>query len=184
MFFTVPGLRNSDEAHWQTQWEKQLPNQFQRIQQEDWAHPDRETWVNQIEKTLQAYPSEEIVLIGHSVGCATIVHWWNTFQKPVRAAMLVAPSDVEREDYPAYITGFSPMPLVTLPFPTLVVASTDDHVVSLARASYFARCWGAKLHVVENGGHLEGKSGFGPWPKGWDLLHNFVSRIETIDYGN
>jgi len=170
IYLNVPGLRNSGPLHWQSLWEEQYPELFRRIEQENWAAPSRENWVPRIQEELSAYEPKEVILIGHSVGCAAIVHWYQTYQLSIRGALLVAPSDVDRADYPAYITGFAPMPLAPLPFPSIVVASSDDHVVSEERAAFFAEAWGSQLVVIEEAGHLEDKAGFGPWPKGLELL--------------
>ena len=155
MYFNIPGLRNSGADHWQTIWEKKYPQKFIRINQDNWEEPDCTTWIQRIEDTLSHHHLEEVILIGHSVGCATIVNWFGKFQHKIKGAILVAPSDVERGDYPIYITGFIPLYLKPLPFKTIVIASTDDHVVDFERAEYFANIWGSEFITIENGGHLE-----------------------------
>ena len=170
MNFNIPGLRNSDAVHWQSIWERKYPEQFSRIQQENWQEPECSSWIQRIEDTLSTAKLEEAILIGHSVGCAAILQWFARYQKPVKGALLVAPSDVDHPCYPSYIRGFSPMPLAKLPFKTIVVASTNDHVVALERARYFSDCWGSTFESVSDAGHIEGKSGYGAWPEGLDLL--------------
>lgn len=167
--FSIPGLRNSNTDHWQSQWENQHDNFF-RINQTNWEQPDCQTWVNQINKILQPVLEDTIVISAHSVGCAAFVHWYSQFRQPLKGALLVAPSDVEHPGYPDYITGFAPLPLQKLPFKTIVVASTNDHVVALDRAKYFAGCWGSELIILENAGHIEPKSGFGAWKEGLLIL--------------
>jgi predicted alpha/beta hydrolase family esterase len=173
MYFNIPGLRNSGPNHWQTLWEKQYPSKFIRIQQDNWEQPDCEIWIQKLEEVLSQYEMEEIILIGHSVGCATIVNWFGKFQHRIKGALLVAPSDVERGDYPKYITGFIPLYLQPLPFKTIVVASTDDHVVDYERADYFASIWGSELITINEGGHLEGNIGTNNWQEGIQLLEKF-----------
>lgn len=170
MNFNIPGLKNSDAAHWQSIWEKRYPEQFVRIQQDNWHEPECNSWVQQIEDTLSTAKLEEVILIGHSVGCAAIIRWFARYRKPVKGALLIAPSDVDRPDYPPYIKGFAPMPLIKLPFKTIVVASTNDHVVDMEKARYFADCWGSTFKSIPDAGHIEGKSGYGEWPEGLDLL--------------
>ncbi|MCB0481172.1 MAG: alpha/beta hydrolase [Flavobacteriales bacterium] len=58
-----------------------------------------------------------------------------------------------------------------MPFPSIVVASTNDHVTSIDRSKKFASDWGSELIVLDNAGHIEPKSGFGEWPLGIQLLH-------------
>lgn len=170
MNFNVPGLRNSGPAHWQSIWEKEYPEQFTRIQQDNWQKPDCNAWISRMEEVLRNKNLEEIILIGHSVGCAAILNWYKKYGRKVKGALLVAPSDVDSPKYPSYITGFAPMPLEKLHFKSIVVASTNDHVVSLNRARYFADCWGSALVELKGAGHIEEKSGFGEWPEGLELL--------------
>lgn len=136
-FINVPGLRNSGPQHWQSEWEKTNPTKFIRVQQENWEAPNKELWVKALLELIETI-HEPVVLTGHSVGCATIVHAAAQQGEKILGALLVAPSDVESENYPTYITGFSPLPLRKLPFLSTVVASTNDHVVTLERARYFS----------------------------------------------
>jgi predicted alpha/beta hydrolase family esterase len=62
------------------------------------------------------------------------------------------------------------MPLVRLPFPSVVVASSDDPYVTVERATTFATAWGSALKLVEGAGHLNSASGLGEWPAGYALL--------------
>lgn len=175
MYFNIPGLRNSGPNHWQTTWEKQFPNDFIRIQQDNWERPDCDSWMNRLEEVLSQHDLSDAILIGHSVGCATIVNWFGKYQHRIKGALLVAPSDVERGDYPTYITGFIPLHLQKLPFPSIVVASTNDHVVDYERAEYFADIWGSEFVTIENGDHLEGAIGTNNWSEGIALLNSFAT---------
>lgn len=166
----IPGLRNSDAGHWQTDWERNYPKEFGRVNQSDWERPNKDAWVNRIELELEDCNYENLVLIGHSVGCATIVHWQNEFAHHIKGALLVAPSDVDHPNFPSYITGFAPMPVRKLPVPSIVVASSDDHVVTIERAKHFATCWGSEFVIIQNAGHIETKSGFGKWEYGLELV--------------
>jgi predicted alpha/beta hydrolase family esterase len=88
----------------------------------------------------------------------------------VRGALLVAPSDTEADSYPPGTSGFVPMSTQRLPFPTIMVASTDDPYVTQDRAQTFSQVWGSELVWVENAGHINGQSGYGVWPQGVELL--------------
>lgn len=99
-----------------------------------------------------------------------IVKWHEKFGHNIKGALLVAPSDSEKEGYPSYIRGFVPIPTKTLPFQTIVAASDNDHVTEIERSKEFARNWGSKLVLLENAGHIEPKSGFGDWPLGLGLI--------------
>jgi len=60
--------------------------------------------------------------------------------------------------------------ILPLPFPTIVVASTDDPFVSPERAAAFANAWGSRLVTLPGAGHINADAGFGPWPEGCGLL--------------
>ncbi|QCK15801.1 RBBP9/YdeN family alpha/beta hydrolase [Mangrovivirga cuniculi] len=165
MKVNIPGLHNSDENHWQTLLEKTHPEDFIRINQENWDQPECNAWINKIERDLLTKNHLDLILIGHSIGCIAIVKWVEKFGHAIKGALLVAPSDSENENYPSYIKGFTPIPKSKLPFPTLVVGSTNDHVTTVERTKEFAANWGSKLIMLEDAGHIEPKSGFGPWPQ-------------------
>ncbi len=173
-FFIVPGLGNSGPAHWQTYFERQNPA-FTRIEQREWDAPARAEWVATIDQALADEDLSQVVLIGHSLGCTTIAHWANTYGHRLKGALLVAPSDVETPQYATFpTTGFGPMPLQRLPFPSKVVTSTNDPWVSLDRARQFAEAWGSELVVIGEAGHINAASGHGDWPEGLALLQEWV----------
>ncbi len=169
-FFIVPGLGNSGPGHWQTRFEHLGPA-FTRIQQRDWDNPDCSEWVSTLEQALRVEDLSTVVLIAHSLGCATIAHWALRYGHTLRGALLVAPVDVETAEFAALLpTGFTPMPVERLPFPSKLVASANDIWMSPARAEYFARAWGSELIEIGLAGHINPASGFGEWPAGRALL--------------
>jgi predicted alpha/beta hydrolase family esterase len=166
---TVPGLWNSGPQHWQSHWEKQHPS-WKRVQQRDWDHPDREEWVTTLDEAIRVSPSPP-VLAAHSLGCALVAQWAaDRGGEGVAGALLVAPSDVEAPDYPIEGRSFSGMPMGKLPFPTVLIASTTDEYVTIERARSFAAAWGSRLVVLGAAGHINGVSGYGPWPGGERML--------------
>lgn len=168
-YLIVPGLGNSGPQHWQTYFEQSGPH-FSRIQQEEWEAPECEAWINRIEEKVSEFDPEQVVLIGHSLGCTAIAHWARRFNRNIKGAMLVAPSDIENPVYTFPAVGFSPIPLEKIPFPTLVVASTDDPWVSFERAAFFASAWGSEFVSLGPAGHINVASGHTTWDEGLALL--------------
>lgn len=165
---TVPGLWNSGPQHWQSHWEAADPSVV-RVLQRDWETPVRDEWVATVEAAV-ARAGPHVVLAGHSLGCATLAFWALQTRLSVRGLLLVAPSDTEAPGYPKGTTGFVPLPLARLPFPSIVVASSDDEYVSLARARAFAAAWGAGLVEAGPLGHINSASNLGMWPLGQELV--------------
>jgi predicted alpha/beta hydrolase family esterase len=163
----LPGYQDSGPEHWQTLWERTHPG-LRRVVQRDWEDPERDEWVAALDRAIAA-AGGPVVLVGHSLGALTAIHWAARHRGPVRGALLVAPPDVERPDF-LPMPGFAPIPLGPLPFPSIVVASADDPFTRLERARHFARCWGSEFVDLGRAGHVNAAAGFGPWPAGEALL--------------
>ncbi|MFF2043422.1 RBBP9/YdeN family alpha/beta hydrolase [Kitasatospora sp. NPDC058170] len=173
-YLVLPGYQGSEAEHWQSRWEAADPADFRRVRQADWDHPDPDAWVAELDAAVAlAAAAGPVVLVAHSLGCATVARWVATapagHTAAVRGALLVAPADIDTADVPALL-GFRPVAVQPLPFPAVVVSSTDDPWVTPERARHFARAWGARY--VEPGayGHLNAASGLGDWPEGRKLL--------------
>jgi predicted alpha/beta hydrolase family esterase len=173
---TVPGYTSSGPDHWQSHWERAEPT-ISRIEQRDWDHPEPAEWAAALETAIAPATAASTVLIGHSCGSLAVAHWVAQYGRSVAGAFLVAPSDVERPGVLAVLEAFGPVPLLRLPFPSLVVASEDDPYCSPERAEVFARAWGSKLVFVGRAGHLNKASGHGPWPEGRALLQDFCAQL-------
>ncbi|MGI5169349.1 RBBP9/YdeN family alpha/beta hydrolase [Spirillospora sp. CA-253888] len=168
---TVPGYQSSGPAHWQTLWERADPARFTRVEQRDWDLPEVADWTAALDEAVAARP-EPVLLAAHSLGCVTVARW--AAERPerasaVRAALLVAPADVERlPDLP--LGSFAPISRARLPFPATVVASQDDPYMAFDRAKDFAAAWGAEFVDAGAAGHINADSGLGEWPEGRRLL--------------
>ncbi len=171
----VPGLGGSGPTHWQTLWAAE--HGYDSVEQRDWAAPDLDEWVATLDAAVHA--GDEVVLVGHSLGCHTIAHWAAALPSDrVIAALLVAPPDI---DYAVHngapeIAGFGPPAAVELPFPTTVVLSRTDPWGTYAAGSALATVWGARLIDVGDQGHLNVASGHGPWPEGHSILTTILTK--------
>lgn len=179
-YLIVPGWQGSGDDHWQSHWQRSLPNGC-RVEQADWMVPVREDWVAALELAVTA-STQPVILIAHSLGCVTVAHW--AAQAPrsslqqVLGALLVAPADVERPNCPPALQNFAPIPRQLLPFPTQVVSSDNDAAVSAPRALELARDWGAEAGIVTGAGHINVKSGHQRWEQGFAYLYRLQGRLE------
>lgn len=173
---TVPGLNCSGPTHWQSLWER-FRTDTVRAELGMWDRPHRNSWVTKLDQTIRTVRSP-VVLVAHSLGCLAVA-WWaalsgQPYGWPVAGALLVAPADVDRHDAPRELKGFAPSPMAPLPFPSLLVSSTDDPWIEQARARSLAAQWGS--HFVDAGalGHINALSGIGDWAEGQQLLSRLV----------
>ena len=165
----LPGYGDSGPDHWQSHWER-ADSVCRRVTQDDWLAPRLEHWLAALDRHV-AECAAPPVLVAHSLACALVAHWAGRARSTANGALLVAPADVDSPLRTAdEVRNFSPMPMVRLPFPSIVVASTDDPFVSVDRATAFAAAWGSRLVTLEHAGHINADAGFGPWPEGRALL--------------
>ena len=72
-------------------------------------------------------------------------------------------------------------PYHRLPFPSIVVASTDDIYASLNHAQRSAAEWGSELIMIGAVGHINAESGLDQWKEGWDLVQRMLQRSEGMN---
>ncbi|CAD5106656.1 alpha/beta hydrolase [Zestomonas carbonaria] len=179
-YLILPGWQGSSDDHWQSHWQRSLPNAT-RVEQRDWHAPRREDWVAALEEAIAAEPTP-VILVAHSLGCVTVAHW--AAQAPlallrrVRGALLVAPADVERPGCPEALRDFAPIPSDLLPFPVQLVGSDNDHAASVPRLLDLARDWGAETAILSGAGHINVKSGHHRWEQGFAYLYRLQGLIE------
>jgi predicted alpha/beta hydrolase family esterase len=173
----LAGLWDSGPRHWQTLWEQKHPG-WMRVPHRDWFNPECHEWVAELDAAVAGAENGPPVLVAHSLACALVAHWaaCGSVLK-VAGAFLVAPSDVDAPSYPADAKGFKPMPMQKLPFPSIVVASSNDPYVTLERARAFAEAWGSRFVEIGAAGHINGDSGYGEWPEGERMLMDFCAAV-------
>jgi len=169
----LPGWQDSGPQHWQSLWQSRLA--CQRVEQHDWLRPLRGDWIARLEDVVLS-TSEPAVLVAHSLGCMLVAAWASHSRNThrVKAALLVAPGDVEQEALRPVLTSWSPIPLCTLPFNSTLVASHNDPYCSFERARGFAAAWGSRLVDAGAAGHINADSGLGDWPQGQVLLSELI----------
>lgn len=169
----LPGWLDSDATHWQSRWEALYGDR--RVAQDDWLWPRRGDWMARLDEVLLE-SDRPAVLVAHSLGCHLVVAWaaHSQHRARVRAALLVAAPDTEREDTPPNLFSWRPIVRQRLPFPSLVVVSSDDPYCTSERAGQMARDWGSEAFDIGPRGHLNGDSGLGDWPQGRGLLQTLL----------
>ena len=179
-YLIVPGWQGSSDDHWQSHWQRNLPNSA-RVEQDDWLTPRREDWVAALDRAVNA-SADPVILIAHSLGCVTVAHWSVHASlvslRKVRGALLVAPADVERPACSPALRNFAPIPKHLLPFPSQVVGSDNDPAASAPRALQLARDWGAEAGILAGAGHINVKSGHQRWEQGFAYLYRLQSRMD------
>lgn len=185
----LAGLGNSSPGHWQRAWAEMLPNAVW-LEHASWDAPDEAAWLDDLRALLQA-ETRPVVAITHSLGCSLLSAWASgrgldggdgdhrhDGEAPVIGALVVAPPDVDRPDFPREVTGFRGLGHRRLPFPATVAFSTDDQYCTAARGREIATSLGDEAVELGAFGHVNSDSALGDWPRGQELFAALLRRID------
>lgn len=183
----IPGLRDHVAEHWQTLLETRLV----KVRSVPPAENDKLNCANRVQRIQAELEkiSGPVILVAHSAGVLMTLHWAEQYQHLIQGALLVTPPDISAhwpENYPRpemlKQEGWVPLPNQKLPFPSIVVASTNDHLASLDAVEAMAKAWGSELVVAGTVGHLNPASGFGFWAQAEDLIQrlDLIQEIASV----
>jgi hypothetical protein len=127
-------------------------------------------WVTRINDVVGQYDPQTVILISHSLGGIAIAHWVARYNLNIKAAMIVAPPDLEHPFEELPIENFTPIPAIKFPFPSLIVASTNDYWATKERTILFSQNWGSKIIFIGDAGHINTDSGHTNWDEGLEIL--------------
>jgi len=188
----VPGLRGHVEEHWQTLLAARLPR-VRTVTSYGRDKRDLAGRVSDLQRTVEESVQESggpVTLVAHSAGCLTTVHWAQQTSTPIRAALLATPPDLGRPlpaEYPSLDelreSGWLPIPVAPLPFPSIVAGSSNDPLGDEVRVAALAEAWGSHFIDVGPVGHLNPAAGYGEWPLAEALLEALDAMASVDPHG-
>ncbi|WP_151777052.1 RBBP9/YdeN family alpha/beta hydrolase [Acinetobacter brisouii] len=166
----VPGVGGSDEQHWQSWLQRQLPNSS-RVEQ-DWQQPILQEWIEQWVAHVEQI-QEPIQVIAHSFGCLTSLAalvQYPALQEKINNLILVAPANPARfsstgfaqAEQASYLQYFEQL---RLELSSLMLISENDPWLALDDALYLAELWKFPYLNMGQVGHINVASGFGAFPQ-------------------
>ena len=174
----VPGYKGANEDHWQSRWERNIST-ARFVEMGDWHKPVFEEWKANL-LTEARKTTKPVFLLGHSIGAQVIVQAAKELEADVKGAMLVAPPDVENPEIrPKHLMTFGPASRDPLPFPSVTIASRNDHFCAYEKAEDMAAAWGSMFMDAGESGHINHESGHGPWPEGLMVFSRFLNQIKV-----
>jgi uncharacterized protein len=173
----IAGHTGAGEVHWQRRLISRLSS-AQLVEQPDWLYGSLAVAIDALAAVVAAAP-KPVVLIAHSAGCALVAHAVLQMDvSKIRGAFLVAaPSEASLRALDGIDPAFAYVPRDPLPFPSLLVASTDDPYCTMEEATDLASAWGSQLVEAGAAGHINTASGHGPWPEGMMRFAGFLSKL-------
>lgn len=181
----VPGLRDHVAEHWQTLLQARLA----KVRSVSPLETDKLSCAARVEAIQRelAQVDGPVILVAHSAGALMVAHWAARYRHDIKGALLAAPPDLDAQwpqGYPTPETlranGWDPLPTGPLPFPSMVAASSNDHLASFEAVARLADGWGSELVNCGAVGHLNPAAGFGPWPQ----AEQFIAALDRAAASN
>ncbi len=177
----IAGHTGAGPDHWQTRLITKL-KAARLVEQDDWLYGSLDIAITRIVNAVATAP-KPVVFVGHSVGSVLVSHAIEALTaakvvERVKGAFLVTPpSEKSLADLHGIDARFQHIPRDPLPFPSVVVASSNDPYATLEDSADIALAWGSKLIEAGAAGHINKESGHGPWPEGMMSFAGFLSRL-------
>lgn len=172
----IAGPGNDDPGHWLVRWKAKLST----------ARLIAGDPLNQLERddlagaTLAAIEAAQrpVILVAHSTGIVSAILAAPLARNRIAGAFLVSPPELEGDGPLARrLRRLGAYPREPLPFPSVVVASRNDPHGSFDHAGDLANAWGSLFIDAGESGHIDRRSGHGPWPEGSMVFARFVARL-------
>lgn len=190
-FIIIHGTGGSPEVNWFPWLKKELESRGHRVFIPRFPTPEGqslESWMKALDE-YDKYFDENLILIGHSIGVAFILHKLEKIEKPIRAAFLVAGftrrlgdgSNPDIEFYDNLNSSFygdhnyEKIKKNCRDF--FVYAGDNDPYVPLDRSKEIADKLGVKLKIIHGGGHLNSEFGYTKFPQLLEDIISFLSRF-------
>lgn len=177
----ISGYEGAGPAHWQQRMVSKLST-ARFVEQGDWTYPSLTDAVGQLVADVQA-STRPIVFVAHSVGATLVVHAMASLvqlglaDRVKGGYLVVPPSELALAEFPNIDPAFAQLPRDPLPFPSVLVASSNDPYASLEHSADLALAWGAKMIEAGEQGHINIASGHGPWPEGMMSFAGYLSKL-------
>ncbi|MFH0736944.1 MAG: alpha/beta fold hydrolase [Candidatus Micrarchaeota archaeon] len=142
----------------------------------DTNEPRLEKWLAGVRENVPRFdPKDKWVLVGHSLGCPTILRLLETLGPDERVDSVVLVAGFAKDlgipqirDFVA--EGFDWEKIESKAQRFIVINSDDDPFIPLAEGERLAKLLDAKLLVEHGAGHINEGSGFTRYPKLLDII--------------
>ena len=169
--FIIHGWEGTPDQHWLPWLKAELEKKGFAVQVPAMPNtdaPKMDEWVSTLAK-LVGTPDEETYLIGHSIGCGTILHYLQKIDAKIGGAVFVAPwFTLTEEGLPDDESKAIAKPWLETPIDyekvkanakIIAIFSTNDPSIPIENVEMFQKRLDAKTIVEENKGHFNTDDG-------------------------
>jgi uncharacterized protein len=177
----IAGYEGSGDVHWQRRLISKLSS-AKLVEQDDWLYGSLPTAVAAIVNAV-ALAQKPVVFVAHSAGCALVAHATKaliaqgTIAKVKGAFLVSVPDPTILKTLAGIDPNFANVPRDLLPFPSVLISSSNDPFCSVKVSKEFAAAWGSEWADAGEAGHINTASGHGPWPEGMMKFAGFLSKL-------
>ena len=179
----LPGWPDSAPDPWPREWA--LMHGRRGVDQHEWQRPLRGDWLVRLEEAV--LEATHVVMVAHNLGCIQLSAWaaHSRLTHRVRAALLVAPLDVESPDVRERLPTWSPIERQRLPFKSWMTgpetqrdkdeptAPKQTGTFDPVWAQALAETWGAQWMAPQAPPVYFAKHA-SDWPQGQSLLQELM----------
>lgn len=141
-------------------------------------NPSPEAWIQEIARHAESNPRDHIYLVGHSLGVPAILRYLETTEvNNVKGIVLVSGPFFKTNKKKVDEFLKKPFDCTTLTSKVkriVVIHGSNDKAVSSDQGVALAKALNAKLILIQNGGHLNGSSGWFKLPECLESLENIM----------
>lgn len=176
----VHGFKGKPDTNWKPWLKKELEKEGYVVaipEMPDTEHPEKSAWVAKLADTVGEIGSDDIYLIGHSLGCITILKYLETLSgnQKIKACIFVAGFTRKFRGYNGGHDSFFDDDLDSVKIKarvdTLVAIQSDnDSAVGFEELKVFGDKLGARTIAVSNMGHFGSTDGVFEVPLVRDVL--------------
>lgn len=177
--YIVHGYMASTSDHWFEFIKEELRKEGVTVHilaMPDSSKPKPEAWISHLKENIKI--SQDTYLIGHSLGCISLLLYLNRFPQKAAGIVLIAGFLQRLTDIPE-LDGFLeeqisiPALIENLP-ERLVIGAEDDYIVPFGHTQYLAEALEAPIITVADGGHFLGKDNFKTFPVLLEALKTMI----------
>jgi len=173
----VHGIGGHAGIHWQQWLHDELLKRDYIVVMPDLPepdHPDRKTWLAEIQKTLDGVNLRQLTIIGHSLGVTTALDFISQADSQINRLLSVAGF---AEDYGAELNSYF-LRERSIDFEKVrtnlrwaaVVYGDNDPYVPQSALQHVAESLAVKPVIIPGGGHLNTEAGFSQFPALIEML--------------
>lgn len=160
------GWGGSNDPHWQSWLAGELAKEYgcvSFLKFSDYDFPNLDVWKKELQEHLENFQPD--IVVCHSLANILWFHLCHEGRlNAVKKLFLVAPPSLECSI--DELQSFFPLKAPTNLYAqeVLLVTSTNDPYLSEEEAKTFQNSLGVQMKVIQNAGHINAASGYGPWP--------------------